>query len=260
MFGCRCSEISLIPLQDPPSQSRRHACAHSRVAVADFSVKAFLEPLIGLDGLIVTTLQDWAAWACVVSAASAALAAVCLEARLTKPRGTGVQSYQASSEGVGDDFREGATRCVCQALSPPARFTRAWRWLEVLVATFWLGPAMLVTHWAWWLPIVLVFYAVPAFIFTTANKLRLKLEDADSPIKFTAAKKLRLKLETLLKSPVLVIMTPTTKGPVPQARWLSELIFVLRRSRSDNLFCLESRCQSKSCLFVCRFKRHCYSS
>ncbi|CAE7413397.1 unnamed protein product [Symbiodinium natans] len=186
----------------------------------DAEAKAFLEPLIGLDGLIVTTLQDWAAWACVVSAASAALAAVCLEARLTKPRGTGVQSYQASSEGVGDDFREGATRCVCQALSPPARFTRAWRWLEVLVATFWLGPAMLVTHWAWWLPIVLVFYAVPAFIFTTANKLRLKLEDADSPIKFTAAKKLRLKLETLLKSPVLVIMTPTTKGPVPQVAGL----------------------------------------
>ena len=106
-----------------------------------------------------TTLTDWFAWVTLISAVSTALAGVCVErlmVRFLRSKGW------LEEESVPDKFLESAKLLVGQAFARSVWLLRLWRWLEVLVAVFLLGPSLLFMHWVWWLPLVAFAYVVPA--------------------------------------------------------------------------------------------------
>lgn len=108
---------------------------------------------------ITTTVTDWFVWVALISAASTAVAAVYIERWM-------VQFLRRSGwleeESVPDKFFQSARLLVGQAFASRVWLLRLWRWLEVLVAVFLLGPSLLLIHWVWWLPVVAFAYVVPA--------------------------------------------------------------------------------------------------
>ena len=161
-------------------------------------MKDFLESRSKPEDWVVALLADWLAWVTFISAASAALAAVCLEHLISKlmQRPGQVQPRPSPEEerDVLDPFLQGARLVVCQALAERTSFLRLWRWLESLIAVFWLGFALLLVRWVLWLPVVFFLYAVPAVRVHGVREV--------------------------LKCPVLIILTTGTtgaKGLLPQA-------------------------------------------
>ena len=104
-------------------------------------------------------MTDWFVWVALISAASTAVAAVYIERWM-------VQFLRRSGwleeESVPDKFFQSARLLVGQAFASRVWLLRLWRWLEVLVAVFLLGPSLLLIHWVWWLPVVAFAYVVPA--------------------------------------------------------------------------------------------------
>ena len=111
--------------------------------------------------LIAATLADWFSWVVTISAASAAFLAVCFE-HLVHKLMLRRSKTQLEEEIVVDDFLPGVKMLVGQAFSNHLWWLRLWRWLEVLVASFWLGFSFLIMGWHVWLPLVAVAYILPA--------------------------------------------------------------------------------------------------
>ena len=162
-------------------------------------MKDFLESRSKPEDWVVALLADWLAWVTFISAASAALAAVCLEHLISKlmQRPGQVQPRPSPEEerDVSDPFLQGARLMVRQAFAGHSTsFLRLWRWLESLIAVFWLGFALLLVRWVLWLPVVFLLYAVPAVRVHGVREV--------------------------LKCPVLIVLTKQTtgtKGLLPQA-------------------------------------------
>ena len=131
-------------------------------------------------------LTNWLNWVVLISAASAAFIVVGLEQLVTKLMRP--SSARLKEEDAADEFLPGAKMLVGQAFAVRFWLLKLWRWLEVLVAMFWFGFALLLMHWMLWIPLVVFAYVFPAAMLYGVR--------------------------TLLQTPALAIMT---KGMAAQA-------------------------------------------
>ncbi|CAE7801375.1 secG [Symbiodinium sp. CCMP2456] len=182
----------------------------------DQEAKNFLKARMASGEIAIKTLQDWRTWIFPGIAALAAFLAVRLE-QLTliflRKRRQRISGGMHVFEEAQNPYEEGARVMVGRAFMRSRLLCRLWRWLEVLMAVFFFGFALLLMRPLGWLPLVSSFYFLPALKVFGMKKL---LHDPSRAV-FTTG--LASQAAALLRTIVLFSIFFCFDGFLPDDPW-----------------------------------------